>query len=78
MNALSVVLYGSLSIAVATCVGAALLPRPRARLLVLAGSCYAVAGVLGILSIGLIFVAAAVTCFALAARMTFSAPGSHP
>ena len=68
MNVLNVVWYGSLVVAVAASVAAPLLPRPRARLLVLAGVFYAVAGVLGILSIGVIFLVAAALCFALAAR----------
>lgn len=78
MKALSVVFYGSLSVAVVACVAAAASPRLRARLLVLAGVFYAVAGVLGILSIGVIFVAAAVLCFALAARARASASVPSP
>ena len=38
----------------------------RQRLLVVAGSCFAVAGLLGILSIGLLFLLLSVACFAAA------------
>lgn len=68
MNTLRVVFYGSLLIAVGSCVVAAMAPRLRTRLLVVAGFLYVVAGMLGILSIGVIFLPAAVLCFALAAR----------
>lgn len=73
MYGLTVVFYGSLLIAVAACIAAAVQPRLRTRLLALAGVLYLVAGVLGLLSIGVIFVAAAVLCFALAARGRASA-----
>lgn len=78
MNALSVVVYGSLLAAVAAGVGAVVSPRLRSRLLVLAGLFFAIAGVLAILSIGVIFVAASVLCFAAAARrnVTASAPNT--
>lgn len=68
MDTLTVALYGSLLVAVVACVAAAASSRLRVAALVVAGCFYAVAGVLGILSIGVLFVAAAALCFTLAAR----------
>lgn len=68
MNTLSVVFYVSLSAAVTASVGAVVSPSLRTRLLVLAGFLYAVAGVLGILSIGVVFIVASLVCFMFAAR----------
>lgn len=77
MNALSVVMYGSLLVAVVACVAAVASPHVRARALALAGFFYGVAGVLGILSIGLLFLVAAALCFALAARVNASEQAPH-
>lgn len=74
MNTLSVVLYAALLIAVVASVAAIVSPRLRTRLLVVAATFYAVAGVLGIVSIGVVFLLAAVLCFAVAAREKLSAP----
>ncbi len=68
MDALSVVLYVSLSAAVTASVGAVISPSLRTRLLVLAGFLYAVAGVLGIPSIGVVFLVASLVSFTFAAR----------
>lgn len=76
VNTLSVVFYGALLVAVAASVAAVVSPRLRTRLLVLAGVLYTSAGVLGILSIGVIFLGAAVLCFALAARGRAAASAS--
>lgn len=68
MNVLTFVFYGALASAVAASVGAVVVPTARTRLLVAAAVLYGVAGVLGILSIGLLFLVAATVCAVLALR----------
>lgn len=67
MTALTVAFYVALVMAVIASAGAVAPPRRRQLLAVAAGA-YAVAGVLGILSIGIVFLAAAVVCALLALR----------
>ena len=49
---------------------AMLIPDRRHSLLLVAAVCFAIAGVLGILSIGIVFVVGAVVCWHLANRIT--------
>lgn len=68
MDALSMIWWGSTIVAiVAVAVGVAV-PIRRRQALVVAAVLFMVAGVLGILSIGIIFVLAAVACGVIAAR----------
>lgn len=77
MNALSVIFYGSLFVAVATSIVAVASPRLRTRLLIAAAALYAVAGVLGILSVGVLLLAAAAICATLAMRGRPPPPSRH-
>ena len=68
MYPLTIIVYAALGIAGAAIVGAVLMPHQRAQLLALACLGFVVAGVLGILSIGLLFLIAAAVCAVLAFR----------
>ncbi len=71
MTAMTVVLSLALAVAVAASAGAMFGPVTwRRRLLAVAAATYMVAGVLGILSIGIVFIATAVVCALLAMRPT--------
>ncbi|MGB0111649.1 MAG: hypothetical protein WBP59_00370 [Ilumatobacteraceae bacterium] len=50
----------------------------RQSLLMVAGGCFAIAGILGILSIGLMFLIAAAACFARATTTGGSTPVDGP
>ena len=68
MTALTVVFFLALAGAVASCATAIVRPSVRPLALVAAAVCFLVAGVLGILSIGVLFIAAAAVCAWLAVR----------
>ena len=69
---LVVIWFASAIAGVIAALGALAVRRQRASLLVVAGACFAVAGVLGILSIGILFLALSVACFAASGR-----PGAY-
>ena len=68
MNALNVVFYLALASAVALTIGGLAVPRRRQQLLFAAAGAFGIAGVLGILSIGALFLLAGVVCLVVAAR----------
>lgn len=68
MDVLSVIWFGSVAGAVAAVAVAVTVPVRRREALILAGVLCLVAGVLGILSIGLLFIVAAIVCGAVALR----------
>ena len=66
---LSFVFFSAVIIGGLAAFASVLVSRQRRRVpLLVAGSCFAVAGFLSILSIGIIFVVLSVTCFTAAAR----------
>lgn len=69
-TALAVVWFATAIGGAVAAVLAVLLPDRRRGLLLVAAACFAVAGVLGILSIGIVFVVGAVVCWHLANRVT--------
>ena len=65
----SVVWYSAAIIGVVAAAGASLAAYGKRRqLLLIAGACFALAGLLGILSIGIVFLGLSVACFIAAAR----------
>lgn len=68
MDALSMIWWGSTVVAIAAVAVAAAVPIRRRQALVVAAVMFLVAGVLGILSIGIVFILAAVACAVFAAR----------
>lgn len=76
MNALTLVWWVSAVGGTLAVLCAALNDRWRRRLLIVAATLFAVAGVLGILSIGVLFLAAAVGC--AVAGMRVEAKAGHP
>ncbi len=68
-EALSYVFFAAVIIGGLAAFASQLVSRHRRRaLLLVAGSCFAAAGFLGILPIGIIFLVVSVTCFIAAAR----------
>lgn len=68
MDVLSVIWLGSVAGAVAAVAVAVTMPARRREALILAGVLFLVAGVLGILSIGMLFIVAAIVCGVVALR----------
>ena len=68
MNILTVVVYGAMAAGAVAAVAAVAVPRLRRQLFWLAAGMFTVVGVLGILSIGILFLAAAAVCVVLATR----------
>jgi hypothetical protein len=77
MNVLTVVAYGAMAGAVVMVITAIVVPRLRSPLLWVAAGMFTVVGVLGILSIGILFLAAAVVCAWMAARAAVR-PNTQP
>ena len=67
-TALTIVWFAAAASGIVASVLAAFLPGRRRTLLLVAAGGFTVAGVLGILSIGMVFIAAAVVCRQLANR----------
>ncbi len=79
MNALNVVFYLSLAAAVVLTVAAMFIPQWRRRLLFAAAGLYTLIGVVGILSVGVLFLAIAVVCVVVASRSEgASTPKARP
>jgi hypothetical protein len=68
MNVLTVVVYAAMVIGAAAVIAGVAVPRLRRPMFWLAAGMFTVVGVLGILSIGILFLAAAVVCVWVAAR----------
>jgi hypothetical protein len=76
MDLLTVIWWAAVVVGVVSILLAVGLASRRSELLVLAGGSFALAGVLGILSIGVIFLAAAAVCIAVATRRERITPRS--
>jgi hypothetical protein len=68
MNVLTVVVYAAMVTGAVAVIAAVAAPRLRRQLFWLAAGMFTVDGVLGILSIGILFLAAAAVCVWLATR----------
>lgn len=68
MSVLAVVVYAAMVTGAVAAVAALAVPRLRRQLFWLAAGMFTVVGVLGILSIGILFLAAAAACVVVATR----------
>ena len=74
INILVAVWFVAAGAGVCSALGALATSSRRRSLLLVAGSCFAVAGVLGILSIGIIFIGLSTACFIAARRVAQAEP----
>ncbi len=67
-DVLSIVWFTALGLGLLAGLGALTLSRHRHYFLLAAGSCFAVTGILGLASIGILFIGLSAGCFILASR----------
>ena len=67
-DVLSIVWFAAAGVGAVALISAVLVKRWRREFLIAVGSCFAVAGILGLASIGIFFLAASAACFVLVSR----------